>query len=95
MISMQWNIKIKNKDEKGMVMKNKIDVGRYVNDDNNILREDLVEGRNAVIEALKSDNGKTIEQIFVAGRNVSGSLKVIIAMAKEKNIIIKKLIEKN
>lgn len=88
---MQWNIKIKNKDEKGMVMKNKIDVGRYVNDDNNILREDLVEGRNAVIEALKSDNGKTIEQIFVAGRNVSGSLKVIIAMAKEKNIIIKKV----
>ncbi|MHC6178358.1 23S rRNA (guanosine(2251)-2'-O)-methyltransferase RlmB [Clostridium sp. JNZ X4-2] len=54
-------------------------------------REDLIEGRNAVIEALKSDNNKTIEQIFIAEGSISGSSKVIMAIAKEKNIVVKKV----
>lgn len=53
-------------------------------------REDLIEGRNAVIEALKSNNA-TIEQIFVADGNTSGSINVILAMAKEKHIVVKQV----
>jgi 23S rRNA (guanosine2251-2'-O)-methyltransferase len=81
-----------------MVMKNKFNVKKYkdiskkanLNDKSNF-REDLIEGRNAVIEALKSDNGKTIEQIFIAEGSISGSSKVIIAMAKEKDIVVKRV----
>lgn len=79
-------------------MKNKLNVGRRKNNNGQInlkskgeFREDLIEGRNAVIEALKSDNSKTIEQIFIAEGSISGSSKVIIAKAKEKNIVIKKV----
>ena len=50
-------------------------------------REDLVEGRNAVIEALKSD--RTVEQILVAKGDSEGSINVIYALAKEKHIVIK------
>lgn len=79
-------------------MKNKFNVKKYkdiskkanLNYKSNF-REDLIEGRNAVIEALKSDNGKTIEQIFIAEGSISGSSKVIIAMAKEKNIVVKRV----
>ena len=52
-------------------------------------REDIVEGRNAVIETLKS--GRTIEQIFVAKGDVSGSINVILALAKEKKIVVKEV----
>lgn len=50
-------------------------------------REDIIEGRNAVIEALRSD--RTIEQILIASGDVSGSINVILGLAKEKNIVIK------
>lgn len=50
-------------------------------------REDLVEGRNAVIEALKSD--RNVEQILVAKGDSEGSINVIYALAKEKHIVIK------
>lgn len=50
-------------------------------------REDIIEGRNAVIEALRS--GRTIEQIFIANGDISGSINVVIALAKDKNIVIK------
>ncbi|MGE5627761.1 MAG: 23S rRNA (guanosine(2251)-2'-O)-methyltransferase RlmB [Solirubrobacterales bacterium] len=53
------------------------------------IREDIVEGRNAVIETLKSD--RTIEQIFVAKGDVSGSINVIMALAKEKKIVVKEV----
>lgn len=52
-------------------------------------REDIIEGRNAVIETLKSD--RTIEQIFVAKGDVSGSINVVLALAKEKKIVIKEV----
>lgn len=51
-------------------------------------REDLIEGRNAVIEALKSKN-TTIEQIFLRQGNVSGSINIILAKAKEQHIVVK------
>lgn len=53
------------------------------------VREDLIEGRNAVIEALKSD--RTIESILVAKGDITGSISKILAMAKEKNIVIKEV----
>lgn len=53
------------------------------------VREDLIEGRNAVIEAIKGN--RTIEQIWVAKGNLSGSINIIFALAKEKNIIIKEV----
>lgn len=55
-----------------------------------VFKENLIEGRNAVIEALKSDN-VTIEQIFISDRNLSGSINSIFAIAKEKKIVIKKV----
>lgn len=53
------------------------------------IREDLIEGRNAVIEALKTD--RTIEQILIAKGDVEGSINLIIALAKEKKIVIKEV----
>lgn len=53
------------------------------------IREDLIEGRNAVIEALKSD--RTIEQLLIAKGDVEGSVNVIIALGKEKKIVIKEV----
>lgn len=53
------------------------------------VREDLIEGRNAVIEALRSE--RTIEQIFVAKGDVEGSINVILGLAKEKRIVVKEV----
>lgn len=52
-------------------------------------REDLVEGRNAVIELLKSD--KTIEQLFVANGKMEGSINKILGLAKDKGVIVKEV----
>ena len=48
--------------------------------------EDQVEGRNSVLELLES--GKDINKIFVAKGEKHGSINKIIAMARERNIII-------
>ncbi|ERI95061.1 RNA methyltransferase, TrmH family, group 3 [Clostridiales bacterium oral taxon 876 str. F0540] len=53
------------------------------------VREDLIEGRNAVIEALKSD--RTIEQIFVAKGDVEGSINLILALARDNHIVVKEV----
>jgi 23S rRNA (guanosine2251-2'-O)-methyltransferase len=53
------------------------------------IREDIIEGRNAVIEALKSD--RTIEQIFVAEGDTKGSINVVLGLAKEKRIVVKEV----
>ena len=45
---------------------------------------DVIFGRNNVLEALKSE--RTIDKILVAGENMDGSAKKIIAIAKEKRI---------
>ena len=50
-------------------------------------REDLVIGRNAVIETLKSD--RTIEYITVSKGDLEGSIKVALGLAREKGIVIK------
>lgn len=53
------------------------------------VREDIVEGRNAVIEALRSD--RTIDQILIAQGDVQGSINVVLGLAKEKGIVIKEV----
>ena len=55
----------------------------------NSVREDVIEGRNAVIEALKSD--RTIEQLMIAKGSAEGSINKIIGLAKEKRIVIKEV----
>ena len=45
-----------------------------------------VEGRNAVIELLKSD--RTINKIMIAKGEKQGSIYEIIKLAKEKRIVI-------
>jgi 23S rRNA (guanosine2251-2'-O)-methyltransferase len=58
-------------------------------DEDTQIREDLIEGRNAVIEALKSE--RTIEQLLIAKGDTEGSVNLIIALAKEKHIVIKEV----
>lgn len=53
------------------------------------LREDLIEGRNAVLEALKSN--RTIEYILIASGNTTGSINKIIAVARENKVVIKEV----
>ena len=53
------------------------------------IREDLVLGRNAVIEALKSDT--TIEYFCVSKGDLEGSIKVVLSLAKDKNVVIKEV----
>lgn len=48
--------------------------------------ENMVEGRNPVIESLKS--GRTVEKLYIAKGSTEGSIKVIIKMAKEKGIVV-------
>lgn len=52
-------------------------------------REDLVMGRNAVIELLKTD--RTIESLYVASGSKEGSMKVIMNIAIEKKLVIKEV----
>ncbi len=54
-----------------------------------INQENYIFGRNAVMEALKSE--RTIECVLVSASEFLGSLKAIVALAKEKNLIIKKV----
>jgi len=49
----------------------------------------LIEGRNPVLEALKS--GREIDKLFVQRGQLEGSIKQIIAIARDKNILIKEV----
>lgn len=55
-------------------------------------REDIVIGRNAVIEALKGE--RTIETLYIANSKLEGSINTIVSLAKEKRIIIKEVDKK-
>lgn len=60
--------------------------GREEENDENI---NLIEGRNPVLEALKS--GREIDKLFIQKGITQGSIRQIIAIAKEKNILIKEV----
>lgn len=67
------------------------DSGKKANEESKTqtAREDVVEGRNSVIEALKSD--RTIEYILIAKGDMIGSISVVLALAKEKGIVTKEV----
>lgn len=77
---------VKNSGREVKVVKDSVKEVKVVKDSG---REDLIEGRNAVIEALKSD--RTVEHILVAKGDSEGSINVIYALAKEKHIVIKEV----
>ncbi|MDY6011455.1 23S rRNA (guanosine(2251)-2'-O)-methyltransferase RlmB [Clostridium sp.] len=56
------------------------------------VREDLIIGRNAAMEALKSN--KTIEALYVTNGPKEGSINAIINLAKDKKIVIKEVDKK-
>jgi 23S rRNA (guanosine2251-2'-O)-methyltransferase len=59
-------------------------------EDNSAYDEGLqLEGRNAVLEAINHD--KPIDKIFVKKGEIEGTLKVIVAKAKEKGIIVQEI----
>ncbi|MEG0229605.1 MAG: 23S rRNA (guanosine(2251)-2'-O)-methyltransferase RlmB, partial [Oscillospiraceae bacterium] len=51
------------------------------------IKEDIIVGRNPVMEAIKS--GREIEHIFISQGEKSGSIISIISLAKEKGLLIK------
>jgi 23S rRNA (guanosine2251-2'-O)-methyltransferase len=51
--------------------------------------ENRIEGKNPVLEALKS--GRTVEKLLIARGNTEGSIREIIRRAKEKKIIIQEV----
>lgn len=51
--------------------------------------QDRLEGRNSVLEAIKS--GRTINKILVSGGNREGSIKKIISIAREKGILVQEV----
>lgn len=53
------------------------------------LLNDRLEGRNSVLEALKA--GRTINKIFVSKGDREGSIKQIVAMAIEKRILVQEV----
>jgi 23S rRNA (guanosine2251-2'-O)-methyltransferase len=62
------------------------------NNKNNNVSEEILYGRNAVTEAIKS--GMAINKVLIASGEVSGSLKAIIALVKEKHIVYQ-FVDKN
>lgn len=63
-------------------MERKKDLNREYN-------ENQMEGRNAVLEVLKS--GRDIEKIMVQKGNVEGTLKRIVAMATQQGVVVQEV----
>ncbi len=86
---MQQNIKKNKKNINNEKKYNKKDIKEK---ENNILEkmdrlfDDQVEGRNAVLKLLESD--RDINKIYIAKGERKGSINKIIALAKEKKVII-------
>lgn len=53
--------------------------------------ENQLEGRNAVLEVLKS--GRDIEKIIVQKGNVEGTVRRITAMAKERGVVVQEVVK--
>lgn len=55
------------------------------------MRGDIIVGRNAVLEAMNSE--LEIDKVFVADRQFTGSLSRIVAIAKQRGIVVKQVSE--
>jgi len=75
----------KNRPQKEVV----VDISK--NKENNQVeeRDDIVIGRNSVIETLKGD--RTIETLYISNNKLEGSISIIIGLAKEKRVLIKEV----
>ncbi len=69
--------------------KNKQEMVAHKVNSGELLRDDLVLGRNAVIESLKSD--RTIECLYVMNGDVEGSIKVALGLARDKGVVVKEV----
>lgn len=56
---------------------------------NQELNENQLEGRNAILEVLRS--GRDIEKLYVAKGNVEGTIRRIVAMAAEKGVVMQEV----
>lgn len=54
--------------------------------------ENIIEGRNSVIEVLKSN--KTVEELLVSNGELTGSINKILHLAKDKNVVVKRVDKK-
>ena len=52
--------------------------------------ENQLEGRNAILEVLKTD--RDVEKIMVQKGNVEGTIRRIVAMANEKGIVVQEVV---
>ncbi|MGL4790560.1 MAG: 23S rRNA (guanosine(2251)-2'-O)-methyltransferase RlmB [Anaerotignaceae bacterium] len=57
--------------------------------DDRPFRENQIEGRNAILEVLKS--GRDVEKIIVAKGNVEGTIKRIIGTATDRGIVVQQI----
>ena len=86
-------MKSNTKENKFIKNNNSKQTGRIKNNRSELIseeREDIIIGRNAVIEALKNDS-RTIETLYISNNKLEGSINTIVGMAKEKKIIIKEV----
>lgn len=60
-----------------------------IKENNGEEREDLVIGRNSVIEAIKAE--RTIECVYISNGPKEGSINVILGLAREKKLVIKEV----
>ena len=66
---------------------------KYQGNENKNSENEYIFGRNSVIEALKSE--RNISSLLISSNEITGSLKVIFALAKERNIVIKRVKKQN
>ena len=71
------------KDDRGTPDRRKLDRRR---EDREVVFDDQVEGRNAVIELLEA--GKDINKLYVTRGEKVGSINKILSMAKERKIVV-------
>lgn len=62
------------------------------NKSNENISEEIIYGRNAVTEAIKS--GMPINKVLISSGEISGSLKAIMALVKEKHLVYQ-FVDKN
>ena len=72
--------------DRRFVERRSIEDRRQSQEENNNEYEDMVVGRNAVLELLKSE--KDINKIYVSHGEKHGSINEIIARAKEKRVVL-------
>ena len=61
------------------------------NDKEKEINKNQLEGRNAVLELLRS--GRDIEKIIIQKGNAEGTIRRILAMAKEQGVVVQEVVK--